>query len=243
MEFDPSGNLIRSFGAGMFVFPHAIFVDADQNIWVADANGNGTKGHTVVKFDRRGSILLTLGKLGIPGEGPDTFNRPSGVVVSPQGDIFVADGHGRDSNARIVRFSKDGKFVKAWGSRGSGPGQFDTLHGIAMDSRGRLFVADRENNRIQIFDQNGTFLDQWTQFSRPTAIFIDTRDRIYVTDNTSSATLRPDWPRGVRFGNARDGSVEGMIADPDAEGVTADLAGNVYTADVAGKMVKKFVMR
>ena len=111
-----------------------------------------------------------------------------------------------------------------------------------MDSKGRLFVADRENNRIQIFDQNGTFLDEWKQFSRPTAIFIDNRDTIYVADNTSSATLRPDWPRGVRFGSAIDGSVKGMIADPDAEGVAADQRGNVYTADVTGKMVRKFVM-
>jgi DNA-binding beta-propeller fold protein YncE len=241
LEFDPSGKLIGSFGAGMFVFPHAIFIDGDDNVWVADANGNGSKGHTVVKFDHSGAVLLTLGKPGVTGDGADTFNRPSGVVVSPQGDIFVSDGHGRDSNARIVKFSKDGKFVKAWGKRGSGPGEFDTLHGIAMDSRGRLFVADRENNRIQIFDQNGTFLDQWTQFSRPTAIFIDAKDTIYVTDNTSSAVLRPDWPRRVRIGSVRDGSVTGTIDDPDAEGIAADQRGNVYTADVAGKMVRKFV--
>ena len=242
LEFDRSGKLIQSFGAGMFVFPHAIFIDADQNVWAADANGNGSKGHTVVKFDPSGAVLMTLGKTGVTGDGPDTFNRPSGIVVSPQGDVFVSDGHGRDSNARIVKFSKDGRFVKAWGKKGSGPGEFDTLHGIAMDSKGRLFIADRENNRIQIFDQNGTFIDQWKQFSRPTAIFIDSKDTIYVADNTSSATTRPEWPRGVRFGSAKDGSVEGMIADPDAEGVAADQQGNVYTAEVTGRMVRKFVM-
>ena len=243
LEFDPSGKLIKSFGAGMFVFPHGIFIDKDGNVWVADARGSSGKGHTVTKFDPQGVVLLTLGKPGVTGNGPDTFNRPSGVVVAPNGNIFVADGHGGDSNARIVKFSKDGKFIKAWGKLGSGPGEFDTLHGIAMDSQGRLFVADRGNNRIQIFDQDGKFLDQWTQFSSPTSIFIDKNDTIYVSDNTSNATRRPDWPRAIRIGSARDGSVQSRLDEPDAEGVVADGRGNIYTAEVAGKMVKRFTVR
>ena len=106
-------------------------------------------------------------------------NAPSDVIVAPNGDIFVADGHGRDTNARIVKFSKDGKFIKSWGMKGIAPGEFDTPHGFAFDSKGRLFVADRNNNRIQIFNQEGNFIEEWTQFSRPSGIFIDAKDNIY----------------------------------------------------------------
>src|SRR5450759_1330398 len=155
LKFDPSGKLVKSFGAGMFVFPHGIAVDLDGNVYVTDADGKDGKGHTVVKFSPEGKVLMTLGKTGVAGDGPDTFNRPSGVVVAPNGDIFVADGHGGTSNARIVRFSKNGKFVKTWGTKGTDPGQFGELHSIAMDSKERIFVADRGNNRIQVFDKDG----------------------------------------------------------------------------------------
>src|SRR3984893_3061868 len=248
LEFDPSGRLIKSFGEGMFVFPHGLFVDKDDNVWVTDADGKDGKGQQVVKFSSAGRVLMTLGKPGIAGDGPDTFNRPSGVVVAPNGDIFVADGHGGNSNARIVKFSKEGKFLKAWGKKGSAPGEFDELHAIAMDSKGRLFVADRGNNRIQIFDQDGEFVEQWTQFSRPSGIFIDKKDMIYVPDNTSKRY--PDWRRGIRIGSAQDGSVTAFIPDPDqdpahggagAENVVADESGNVYASEVNRKEVKKYV--
>src|SRR5205807_10332395 len=134
------------------------------NVWITDAQGKDGKGHQVIKFSPEGKVLLTLGKAGVTGDGADTFNQPSDVVVAPNGDIFVADGHGGNSNARIVKFSKDGKFIKAWGKKGSAPGEFDTPHALAFDSKGRLFVADRANDRIQIFDQDGKFLDQWKQF-------------------------------------------------------------------------------
>jgi streptogramin lyase len=240
LEFDASGRLLTSFGAGMFVFPHGIFVDKDNNVWVADADGKDGKGHTVVKFSPGGKVLLTLGKPGVAGDGPDTFNRPTGVAVSSSGDIFVSDGHGGDSNARIVRFSKDGKFITAWGKKGKGPGEFNTLHGIALDSKGRVFVVDRGNNRLQIFDQNGTFLDQWTQFSNPSGIFIDSNDVIYVADDTSNAKTRPEWPRAIRIGSAKDGSVTALIPETEAEDVVADAQGNVYAAEVTRKMIKKF---
>jgi streptogramin lyase len=240
LEFDASGKLLTSFGAGMFVFPHGIFVDKDDNVWVADADGKDGKGHTVVKFSPSGKVLLTLGKAGVAGDGPDTFNRPSGVAVAANGDIFVSDGHGGDSNARIVRFSKDGKFIAAWGKKGKGPGEFDTLHGIALDSKGRVFVVDRGNNRIEIFDQNGKFLDQWTQFSNPSGIFIDNKDVMYVADDTSNAKTRPEWPRAIRIGSAKDGSVTALIPETEAEDVVADAQGNVFAAEVTRKMIKKF---
>src|SRR5262245_22604333 len=167
VKLDPAGKYLKSFGAGMFVFPHGIHVDRDGNVWVTDGQGKDGKGHVVVKFNQDGKVLLTLGKPGVAGDGPDTFNMPSDVVTAPNGDIFVADGHGGESNARIVKFSRDGKFIKAWGRKGTGPGEFDTPHAIALDSRGRLFVGDRSNNRIQIFDQDGKFLEEWKQFGRP----------------------------------------------------------------------------
>ena len=165
------------------MFPHGLHVDRDGNVWVTDGLGRGSKGHQVFKFSPDGKVLLTLGKPNKPGSGPDEFNAPSAVVTAPNGDIFVADGHGGQTNARIVKFDKDGKFIKTWGKKGSGPGEFDIPHAIAIDSRGRLFVGDRQNNRIQIFDQDGNYIDQWHQFSRPSGIFIDKNDIIYVADS------------------------------------------------------------
>src|SRR2546426_4607253 len=217
LEFDPSGKLLRSFGAGMFVFPHGICVDKEGNVWVTDGDGKDGKGHQAFKFSPDGRVLMTLGKAGVSGDGPETFNRPSDVIVGPNGDIFVADGHGGDSNARIVKFSKDGKFIKTWGKKGSGPGEFNLAHTLAFDSRGRLFVGDRANNRIQIFDQEGKFLAQWAQFSRPSGIFIDNNDVIYVADSESNTARHPGWKRGMRIGSAKDGSVTAFIPDPEPD--------------------------
>jgi sugar lactone lactonase YvrE len=262
LKFDASGKLVKSFGAGMFIFPHGIHVDRQGNVWVTDgippggANQPATagKGHIVVKFSPDGRVLLTLGKVGVAGDGPDTFNQPSDVVTAQNGDIFVADGHGGNSNARIVKFTKDGKFIKAWGKKGSAPGEFDTPHGLAFDSRGRLFVADRNNNRIQIFDQEGKFLEEWKQFSRLSGIYIDRNDVLYGTDSESNARRHPGWKRGIRVGSARDGKVWAFIPDPEpnpdsgpgagtsaAEGVAADAAGNIYGAEVGPRALKKYV--
>jgi streptogramin lyase len=253
LQFDSSGKLLKSFGQDLFVFPHGIFVDKQGNIWITDAQGKDGKGHQVIKFSPEGKILLALGKAGVAGDGPDKFNQPSDVVVAPNGDIFVADGHGGNSNARIVKFSRDGKFIKSWGKKGSGPGEFDTPHALAMDSQGRIFVGDRANNRIQIFDQEGKFLAEWKQFGRPSGIFIDKRDVIYVADSESRTDNHPGWKRGIRVGSAKDGSVIAFIPDPEpdpdhhstsaAEGVAADSAGNVYGAEVGPKDIKKYVKK
>ena len=250
LEFDPSGKLVKSFGAGMFVFPHCVYVDKAGNVWVADAQGADGKGQQVTKFSPDGKVLLKLGKAGVAGTTDDTFNQPSGVVVAPNGDIFVADGHGGNSNARIVKFSKDGKFIKTWGKKGTGPGEFDEPHSIAMDSRGRVFVADRANNRIQIFDQDGKFLAEWKQFGRPSGIYIDKSDTLYVADSESDDKRNPGWKRGIRIGSAKDGKVTALIPDTDtdpahanssgAEGIVADAQGNIYGAEVGPKDIKKY---
>ena len=253
LKFDASGTLVKSFGAGLLLFPHGLHVDREGNVWVTDGLGKDGKGHQVFKFSPDGKLLLTLGKAGVAGAGPDEFNAPSAIVVAPNGDIFVGDGHGRETNARIVKFSRDGRFIKTWGRKGSGPGEIDTPHALAMDSRGRLFVGDRNNNRIQIFDQDGNLLDQWTQFSRPSGLFIDRNDVIYVADSESESVARnhDGWKRGIRIGSARDGTVTAFIPDPvekttgtsAAEGVAADTAGNVYGAEVGPKRLMKYVRK
>lgn len=253
LEFDTDGNLLKSFGAGMFVFPHGLYVDKDGNVWVTDAAGKAGIGQQVIKFSPDGKVLMKLGKAGVAGNGPDTFNEPSAVIVAPNGDIFVADGHNDNSNSRIVKFNKDGKFIKTWGKLGAAPGEFDRPHALAFDSKGRLLVGDRNNNRIQIFDQDGKLLDQMTQFSRPSGIFIDRHDNIYVADSESGSVSKnhPGWKRGIRVGSVASAQVIAFIPDPDehatdtsaAEGVAVDSKGNIYGAEVGPKDVKKYVKK
>jgi sugar lactone lactonase YvrE len=255
LEFDvKTGKLMKSFASGVFVFPHGLTVDKQGNVWVTDGQGRDGKGHQVFKFSPDGKILMTLGKAGTPGDGPDTFNQPSAVAIAPNGDIFVADGHGGNSNARIVKFSKDGKFIKTWGKKGTGPGEFDTPHTVAFDSKGRLFVGDRANNRIQIFDQDGKFITEWKQFGRPSCVFITPDDTLYVTDSESTDKdgygHNPGCMRGIRIGRIKDGKVTAFIPDPMpsgatsiSEGVAVDRQGNVYGAEVGPKDLKKYVKK
>lgn len=256
LEFDASGKVIKTFGDGMFIVPHGVFVDRAGNVWVTDNSSKDDKGQQVIKFSPDGKELMRLGKPGVAGDGPDTFNQPDGVVVAPNGDIFVADGHtAGKGNARIVKFSKDGTFIKQWGEHGSGPGQFEVPHGIAIDSKGRIFVADRNNKRVQIFDQDGKFLEEWKQFGEPSGLFIDSHDILYVTDSQSQDTepknagsYNPGFEQGIRIGSVKDGKVTAFIPVPHPpdvatnapEGVAADSKGNVYIADVVLKDIRKY---
>jgi DNA-binding beta-propeller fold protein YncE len=247
LKFDQaSGKLLASFGAGMLVFPHGIHVDRDGNVWVTDGQDNLPRrrpgqpadaplppapskvvGQQVYKFSPDGKLLLTLGKPGgnQPNQPPDpaSFYQPNDVITYPNGDILVSEGHG-GANARLIKFDKSGKFLMEFGKRGPGPeGEFDQPHGLAFDSKGRLFVADRSNNRIQILDA-ATFktLDTWYQFSRLSGIFIDRNDVLYGADSESGSVNPPHgaWKRGMRVGSARDGKVAAFIPDPSGDGVT-----------------------
>ena len=248
LRFDASGRFVAGFGAGMFAHPHGLYIDPDGNIWALDGYGGDVpqaeQGHQVFKFSPDGTLLLTLGTAGVAGAGTDTFYTPSDVLVAPNGDIFVADGHGGDMNDRIVKFRGDGTFVTDWGTKGSAPGEFDNTHSLAMDSAGRLFVGDRGNRRIQIFDQDGQFLEEWTQFGSPSEVFIDEHDMIYVADSTSSEDT-PGFARGIWIGNAADGSVVDFIPDPDPNGsqelVVATPDGTLFGGLTVGRAVRKFV--
>jgi DNA-binding beta-propeller fold protein YncE len=257
MLFDQDGNVLRSFGNGMIVWPHGIFVDADNNVWIADAVGYAPVpegvGHTVMKFSPDGELLMKLGKEGVAGDGNDVFNKPSDVLVAPNGNIFIADGHDSSGNNRIMKFDKDGNYLMQWGETGGDHGQFRDPHALAMDSEGRLFVADRGNSRIQIFSQDGEHISTWTQFGRPSGLYIDENDILYSADSESNARRNTGWKRGIRIGSVKDGFVTAFIPDPEpdqdnsgtsgAEGVAVDAAGNIYGAEVGPRTVKKYVKK
>jgi len=253
LKFDKTGKLVKSFGEGMFIFPHGATVDAQGNLWVTDARIDGGKGYQAFKFSPDGKVLMTLGKAGVAGAEPGVFDEPTDVIVAPNGDIFVTEGHtgGTKGNDRVSKFSPDGKFIKSWGKTGRGPGEFDSPHTIAIDSRGRLFVGDRSNNRIQIFDQDGRYLDTWNQFARPSGILILPDDTMYVADSESWGPDQPGWKKGIRIGSAKDGSVKYFIEDMEsttvehsgAEGVGVDTAGNIYGAVVRRQMLERHSRR
>jgi sugar lactone lactonase YvrE len=247
LKFSNDGKLLLSTGKGLMVFPHGIHVDRDGNIWVTDGNDNMPRrapgapadaplppkpakvvGHQVFKFSPDGKLLLTLGKPGgnQPGQpaDPGSFYQPNDVITYPNGDILVAEGHSDapTANARLVRFDKTGKFLREFGKKGTGTeGEFAQPHGLAFDSRGRLFVADRSNNRIQILDADSyKTLDTWYQFSRLSGIFIDKNDMLYGADSESGSVNPPHgaWMRGMRIGSAKDGKVQYFIPDPTSVG-------------------------
>lgn len=243
LKFDATGKLVKSFGTGIAVFPHGIHVDKDGNVWITDGQDNLPRrapgagadapmpampakvvGHQVFKYSPDGKLLLTLGKPGgnQPGQSadPGSFYQPNDVITYPNGDILVCEGHGNaaPSPARLVRFDKNGKFLREYGKMGTGPeGEFMQPHGLAFDSKGRLFVADRSNNRIQILDaETYKTLDTWYQFSRLSGIFIDKNDMLYGADSESGSVNPPHgaWKRGMRIGSAKDGKVIAFIPDP-----------------------------
>jgi DNA-binding beta-propeller fold protein YncE len=256
LKFDLDGNVVESFGSGLFVWPHGLDVDQEGNVWVTDAVADtrmpkGTLGHQVIKFSPEGEVLMVLGTPGESGGGRDHFDRPSDVVIAGNGDIFVTDGHSRNGNNRVVKFSSDGTYLKEWGATGYAPGEFRQPHAIAIDKRGRVFVADRFNNRIQIFDQEGAFIAQWTQFGRPSGIYFDEHDSIYVADSESDNVQNPGWEMGIRVGDAESGWVEYFVllpaGDPriqkgnGAEFVAVDYEGNMYGGEPSTRKLQKYV--
>ena len=255
LKFDADGNVTAAIGGGLFLFPHGLHVDRDGNVWVTDARGpnpdSAGKGHVVIKLSPEGEVLLTLGQSGVAGDGTDALlNTPCDVVTAANGDIFVGDGHegqntdDPDTVARIVKFDSEGNFLASIGHWGAGPGEFKTPHALDIDSRGRLVVGDRGNNRLQVLDLDGNFIEQFKQYSRPSGIYIQDDDTIFVADSESAfdEVRNPGWTPAIRVGNLRDGSIDYLIdgtveAYPEGsnpEGVAVDPQGNVYGAVVSG---------
>ena len=262
--FDESGQEIRSFGGGMFVWPHGIHVDRDGNVWVADARaaspeelqtfpGEGDKGTVVVKFSPEGEVLMTLGTPGVRGNPPDALTDPTDVVTDPEnGDVYITESHTNvaDPNlvGRISVFDSNGRFLRVIGRSGQGPGEFRTPHAIEFDSRGQLVVADRHNHRIQILTKEGTFIREYHQFGRTSGLAID-NDVMYTADSESDEPRHPGWRRGIRIGSVTDGEVTmfvppHMSENPNGamgEGIAIDDAGNIYTAEAQLRGVTKYV--
>ena len=263
--FDPSGKEVRSFGGGMFVWPHSVHVDRDGNVWVTDARvasadelkkfpGEDRKGSVVVKFSPEGKVLMTLGTPGVRGNPPDALTDPNSVITDPaNGDVYVSESHTNveDPNlvGRISVFDRNGKFLRIIGKTGTGPGEFRTPHAMVFDSQGRLIVADRHNHRIQILTKDGKYVGEYREFSRASGLAIDRNDTIYVADSESSPQRHPGWLKGIRVGSLKDGKVTIFVpphqtAAADGamgEGIDIDAAGNLYTAEATVRGVTKYV--
>ena len=259
-KFDLDGNVVKSLGARLFSFPHGFFLDQEGFLWVTEGAPAGDRreveglkrglGHQVFKLSQDGEVVMTLGEAGISGYGPKHFNGPAGVLVAPNGDIWVTDGH-RGGNNRIVKFSSDGQFQLEVGggveAKSGDPGKFNDPHDIAMDSEGRIIIADRGNNRIQIFDQEGNLLAVWTQFGRPSTVFVDTKGMIYAGDGMSNDQWNPGWERGIRMGDIETGWVTAFIPDSEAptgtgvEFLGVDFQGNIYAGEVGRQRLVKYV--
>lgn len=267
-HFDESGQEIRSFGGGMFVWPHGIHVDRQGNVWVADSRapsaddlkkfpGEDKKGSVVVKFSPEGKVLMTLGTPGVRGNPPEALTDPTDVVTDPRnGDVYIAESHTdvTDPNlvGRISVFDKKGKFLRVIGKTGTGPGEFRTPHALVFDSEGQLVVADRHNHRIQVLTTKGNFIREYDEFGRTSGLAIDKNDMIYTADSESTEKVHPGWQRGIRIGSLKDGKVTVFIPPhlvPNSadgamgEGIAVDAGGNIYTAEAQLRGITKYVRK
>lgn len=264
-KFDrKTGAVLANFGKNVMVTPHGIAVDKAGNVWIADFSGNkaGTKGHQVHKFSPKGEKLMSLGIAGKPGNADGQFNQPNDVVIGPDGSIYVSDGHDaqgmttnaaiaeglkRGATSRISKFTPEGKFIKSWGKIGSRHGEFRTPHAMVFDSKGRLWVADRGNHRLEIFDQEGNYLDSRYAFSRVSGLFIK-GETLYAIDSESGPLNHPNWRDGVRIGPVDEDRVTGFIPPFEredrgyqgvaGEGVAVDADGVVFAAEGPNSFVQ-----
>jgi sugar lactone lactonase YvrE len=241
-EFNPDGTFVRSFGDKLFTRSHGLRIDRDGNLWATDVGG-----HVVVKMTRDGQPLLTIGSRGEAGEwneasGSHKLNQPNDVVIAANGDVFIAQGHtpGPDGDARVLKFDKTGKFIKSWGGKGSGPGQFQVAHGIALDAKGLLWVADRENQRIQVFDQDGKFVREIKYKGLPCSLDIG-RQYIYMVNGFAGQLLRLDLNGKVLAAIGKPGKGPGEFGE--AHMIAVSQKDEIYVADSVNAALVKFVKK
>ena len=231
MEFDNGGNLVRTWGDGVFVRPHALKFDAEGNLWAAD-----DQGHMVVKMDAQGRVRMVLGRKNTKGETNDTFNRPTDIAFGPSGDVYITDGYG---NSRVVKYTRDGKFVKAWGKKGGGEGDFNLPHGIAADKRGRVYVGDRDNHRMQVFDADGKFIAQWKHVGSPWGVVMANDDSLFMCDGYNNRILKLNL----------NGEVLGVLSGPGklpgeldySHHLAVGPSRSIYVAEIKNWRVQKFI--
>jgi sugar lactone lactonase YvrE len=241
-EFDGDGKFIRTFGEGLFTRSHGLRIDKDGSIWTTDVGA-----HTVMKLNRQGQVLLTLGTKGEAGDwneaaGSRKLNQPNDVAIGANGDIFVAQGHtpGPQGDARVLKFDRSGRFIKSWGGKGKAPGQFDVAHSIAIDAKGLLWVTDRENQRIQIFDADGTFVRELKYAGLPCAVDIG-RQYIYMVNGFAGQILRMDLNGRVLAATGKAGTGPGEFGE--AHFIAVSPKGELYVADSVNSALLKFVKK
>ena len=229
---DRNGKFLRSWGDDTIDTAHGLRIDRDDNVWVTDI-GN----HQVFKFSPKGVLLLTLGKAGTAGDGVDEFNKPTDVALGPKGEIFVSDGYG---NSRVMKFTPNGGFLAQWGEPGDGPSQFDLPHTIVVDGKNRVVVGDRENDRVQVFDQRGKLLEIWKGFA-PFGLAYDQKGNLFVADGRANKVLQLDAEGQVIGSWGSKGTKPGQFQLPHM--LTADVEGNLYVGEIKGKRFQKLIRR
>jgi len=231
LVFDKSGAFLRSFGDGLFISTHGLRIDPDGNVWCTDS-----ENHTVVKFSPEGKVLMTLGERDVKGEDERHFNRPTDVGFAANGDVYVSDGYG---NSRVVKFGKSGKFLLAWGKKGTGPGEFDAPHQVRLDSKGDVYVADRENKRIQVFTPDGKFIRQLGEGIAPYGLFITPNDELFVADGLKHEIVKLDKSGTILLRWGGGGREPGKFFLP--HGLHVDHNGAVYVGEITNARAQKFV--
>jgi len=231
LVFDRGGKYLRTWGEGRFPFPHGCRFDAEGNLWFTDIGD-----HLLLKFTPDGKLLQTIGSKGETGEDAAHFNKPADVAFAPNGEMYVADGYG---NSRVVRFSKDGKYLGVWGKKGAGPGEFNLPHSIAVDPQGRVIVADRENNRIQVFTSEGKYLKEWNHVGSPFGLFLTKDGKLFVTDGRAHTLSAYDL-EGKRLGQwGTMGREPGQFDLPHL--LCVDDRGAIYVCEITGKRIQRLV--
>ena len=231
--FDANGKFLRSWGDGILSGPHGLSVDPDDNVWVTDIGS-----HVVVKFSPRGRVLMVLGQKDTPGKGKTQFNKPTHLAFAPSGHIYVSDGYG---NSRIVKFTSQGKFVMAWGEKGKAQGEFDAPHTLAIDNEGKVYVGDRENFRVQIFDSDGRFLNQWSHLGSPWGLYFTADEFLYMCDGYNNRVLKLTMEGKVLGSFGQEGRAPGEFAF--SHHLALGKKGELYVAEVQSWRVSKFLLK